>query len=647
MGRGTRNTSEAHNGATMRGATGGLNARANAAAEQIAMATVIESTHDENMVGRMIEIDMVNGSPLLLPIDGDAPSNLLEGLANAKSVDAQGNNRFLVRFDDGTSALVDLSDENNPQISFSAGDQYTQAQVHGALAMALARKHHFNDSDPDLARLADAYAARQELAGKPDPDVLKNFALAADAVLQGKDGELTINPTSMNGWADAQRRGEDAAEKAMSLSPRAMMRRRARRFGEVVHEAMGRGLSFNDGLRLAMFGTDDEGKVLAPSAAQIEAYNQAAVDLGGELIPELGEDNQPTGNMTNTLVPRVPNWHMGDQERLMLINMSHHAAIGTRTFFIAGPPGTGKTLLAKKWAELHGMPFSEFTLGEGVSMQALIGDTGMKQELIRNEQGDVVGAVPVTSEQEGKLLRVFKKPGVSCLNEAEDIAEQMLALNTAAGDAVGRTDGRTINTNTAEGKEISHTVDPDHYIFVTWNPGHDDKAPANSTAERGLTLHMKRGTPEEEAPKYAQMIEDALGFQNEEPALRNLKFERVAGTDDEGRPLPLTCPDVEPITRFAQQLQNAYNNDPATFRREVGPRVMAKFAASLLMEGAKNADDNPIETAMLQLRGLLPGYPAMGDDEAWGMLRQQVADEYQALVKFAKTGFDTAAGTGN
>ena len=641
----------------MRTAGAGLAARATAASHSQSMAEIVDSAHDPAMVGRLVEIGTgPDGQPVLMAIDGNVPGHTVEGIGQATGVDALGQNRYRVSFADGSAAVVDFSDENNPMVAFSGGDEFTPAQLHGALAMAAGRHHHLADGDVKLARLADAFAAHQEtIGGYPDEEAVRALALAASDVLADAAGDVQVNPASMSRWIESQRQMARAAEDLSQLSPAAQARRRARKFGETVRNAMERGLTQNQAIRMAMFHTHEfDGKVINPSPQQIEAYNQGAAELGGEIVPSRGPDGQQayypardedgnvvvdnSGNivytdvpkMTNSLVPHVPNWHMGTQERLMLINMQHHASIGTRTFFIAGPPGTGKTLMAKKWAELHEMPFSEFTLGEGVSVQALLGDTGMKTEIVRDDDGKVVGAVPKTGEQQGKLLRALKQPGVVCINEAEDIEEALLALNTALNDRVGATDSRTINTNTAEGDDVVHMVHPDCYIVVTWNPGHDDKAPKESSMDRGLVLHMKRGTPSEEAPKYAQMMRDAMSFQTEVPGLQDMEI-----TDD----------DAEVIARLAQKLQNAYNQNPAEFRREVGPRTMGKFGATLVLEAAKNSEDHPIEIALMQLRGILPAYPAMSDDQAQGLLRQICSDEFQNLLAFTKKAYEHLYGS--
>jgi MoxR-like ATPase len=659
MGRGTREALTA--AVTRSGANGGPGR-----ATRCEVRDLLGEGHDESLVGRIAG----TGDDEFVIEGGN--TMMIQGLAEIASVTPARDLGYTVRFRDGSAAFVD---PRTWRVGFDSGADFEPYQLHGALAMALARHHADNTADQQVARLSDAYADYYESG--PTQATLANLAAAAEAIIKrDADDGITINPPSVKSWF--QRQNRDFAPIAEDgFSARAALKRRGQEFAAVMNGFEADGVSELNALRAAAFGVDTRGKPLQPSPEEIEAFKQAAIELGGteyEVTDANGEsvdgpDGQP--QIANTRIPRVPHWKMGDQERMMVINWAHFDSQGGRATFIAGPHGTGKNVFVRKLAEIHQAPLTEFTLGEGVSLQALIGDTGMKSETILNPDGSIHSQVPVTKEQEGPLLRALKKPGFIVLNEAEDIQEMMLALNTAMGDRVGDTSGRTINTNTSEGEEAEHIVDPDCRIFVTWNPGHEDRAPKESTMDRGLTLHMKRGTPAQEAPKYTQMVEDAMHFQNAQPAFKQLQLSEPA-LDSKGKPIyvnkageevkakvnaqgqaiytdanskqhlaePKIIHHTEVIANFAEKLQRAASTDANTFRREVGPRTMARFAGTLLLEAAKVSNQSPIDVALLQLRGLLPGYPAMDDQEAMNHLKQQASDYFPDLISFSRLGYE-------
>jgi hypothetical protein len=610
MGRGANGTAVSASGASARSRRG-----ARGAIFSVHKHTIDELLdQDRGIAGEQIkvgEVDLGNGvtEDLYLTVSEDTPALGVQGVAEIDGVYPKGNDRYTIAFKDGSRALVDLK---TMSVAFSNGDEHDQARVLGAIYAALGEKHALADSEPLTAALADARAALQE---NPDsPQAYEEYARAARAVLAEQDGEITVNPEHLQPWAAEQQRQQEGPQ----LSYRARMRRRYKEMMATVQRAAEAGSK--NPFAAVLFGVNENGEANEIPEDVRKMFQDAANRLGGEDIVD--ENGNVVGN---TLIPTPltdDQYALGQQEYEMAVSFCYADSIGTRLFGIRGPHGTGKGLFVRQIAATYQAPLVEFTLGEGVQIQQMLGDTGIKAKEIYDEDGNLKGVSPETNEQVGKLLRALKEPCFILINEPEDIKQMFLALNTAVGDRIGDTSGRTVNTNTAEGKDIQHIVHPECRIFVTWNPGHENKGFAESTYDRGWFWEMRRGSVDEEKVKYAKMITAAMKYQQDVPHLQR----------------EFTPDECTVIAKVAERLQNAYTQDYGTFVNEPGPRTMARFAAALLLDGEKGPTEHPQELAMKQLRHLLPAYPAMTDAEAYDHLRQQLRDFWRELSEFAAIG---------
>jgi MoxR-like ATPase len=540
-----------------------------------------------------------------ITLDGSTPATLLQGLDQIEGITYAGTpGQYEITFKDGTKAMVDTE---RGAIAFSSGDDFTQAQLQGAMVMAMAQQGTLADletADDNTLAMADALKAFKD----GNPQALVDLAKSGGEALQSQEDSLLVNvpdlQRELNGSLDAQENG--------GLSPSQQAKRRlehsrgrlADAYADGGSDAAVGSLLFD--AHMAEDGTTEYG----PTSEQRDE-RQAAAEKLGAIIPEsrisIDEDGKSVGAFEVT-----------DDIRTKFYLVRNSLASGQRAFLFRGPPGTGKDTFAYEVAALQQMPIVSLNIGPSFSFEDAISGDALEAKTVDGQ------TVTVSTGKAGPLAQALQEPCMIVIQEPEGMEHEAVRLHSVFGDNVGEPGTRRLTLNTVNGpRDID--VHEDCIIAFTYNSGEEDVRFKTALHDRACNLSFEYPTEEEEAKRYSKMVTSVMnrdGMKEEAPELAR----------------EYSPEEMLPVVKLMTQLREAHRTNPDAFVDVPGSRQGVMVMTNLLLQGY-GGDEDPMSTISERLDYLLPGSENMPREERMSYLREQFTDiftEFDAIARRAR-----------